>query len=81
MYSSLIEALERSRKIVIVLSNSFLKSEKCRGLADLAGMKLVADLERLLKDSVIRRKYPTGQNYSLELMFAKFATAKNRKKN
>ena len=25
--------------------------------------------------------YPTGQNYSLELMFAKFATAKNRKKN
>ena len=23
---------------------------------------------------------PTGQNYSLELMFAKFATANNRKK-
>ena len=49
VYSSLIDALERSRKIVIVLSNSFLKSEKCRGLADLAGMKLMADLERSLK--------------------------------
>ena len=24
--------------------------------------------------------YPTGQNFSLELMFAKFATAKNREK-
>ena len=36
VYSSLIDALERSRKIVIVLSNSFLKSEKCRGFADLA---------------------------------------------
>ena len=24
--------------------------------------------------------YPTGQNYSLELMFAKFAIAKNREK-
>ena len=24
--------------------------------------------------------YPTGQNYSLELMFGKFATAKNREK-
>ena len=25
----------------------------------------------------IEKMYPTGQNYSLELMFAKFATAKN----
>ena len=24
--------------------------------------------------------YPTGQNYSLELIFAKFASAKNREK-
>ena len=60
VYSSLIDALERSRKIVIVLSNSFLKSEKCRGLADLAGMKLMADLERSLKVFcyyLLRRKY------------------------
>ena len=28
----------------------------------------------------LNRHYPTGQNYSLELMFAKFATAKNREK-
>ena len=28
----------------------------------------------------IQHIYPTGQNDSLELMFAKFATAKNRKK-
>ena len=41
VYSSLIDALERSRKIVIILSNSFLKSDKCRGFADLAGRYLL----------------------------------------
>ena len=28
----------------------------------------------------VNLSYPTGQNYSLELMFTKFATAKNREK-
>ena len=30
--------------------------------------------------NVFSRYYPTGQNYSLKFMFAKFATAKNCKK-
>ena len=37
-----------------------------------------------LKETVLEklwdRDYPTGQKYSLELMFAKFATAKNQEK-
>lgn len=37
VYSSFVSALEKSRKIIVVLSNSFLQSDRCRGLADLAG--------------------------------------------
>ena len=38
MYSGLVSAMESSRKIIVLLSNSFLRSDKCKGLADLAGM-------------------------------------------
>ena len=34
----------------------------------------------LLPQEGVSTKYLTGQNYSLELMFAKFSTAKNREK-
>ena len=37
VYSSFVSALEKSRKIIVVLSNSFLQSDRCRGLVDLAG--------------------------------------------
>ena len=37
VYSSLISAIESSRNIIIVLSNSFLKSQFCRGQAEIAG--------------------------------------------
>ena len=36
-YSGFIDALEKSRKIIVVLSNSFLKSARCLGHVDLAG--------------------------------------------
>ena len=35
-----------------------------------------AELGKNNTNKKIQQKYPTGQKYSLELMFAKFATAK-----
>ena len=46
VYSSLVEALEASRKVIIVLSNAFILNEKCRGIADLAGM--LSEMQNLL---------------------------------
>ena len=57
VYSSLVEALEASRKVVIILSNAFILNEKCRGLADLAGM---------LSEILLRRKTKC-KNTSLSL--------------
>ncbi|XP_067937204.1 toll-like receptor 3 [Watersipora subatra] len=37
VYTEMIKAMEKSRKIIIVLSNSFLRRPRCKGQADLAG--------------------------------------------
>ncbi|XP_067937206.1 toll-like receptor 13 [Watersipora subatra] len=37
VYTEMIKAMEKSRKIIIVLSNSFLRRPLCKGQADLAG--------------------------------------------
>ncbi|XP_067936562.1 uncharacterized protein [Watersipora subatra] len=37
VYTEMIRAMEKSRKIIIVLSNSFLRRPNCKGQADLAG--------------------------------------------
>ena len=49
------------------------KSQKCY-------LDLGINLEWLKLEYWVRIEYPTGQNHSLELMFAKFATAKNSEK-
>lgn len=41
VYTSLVSALEKSRKIIIVLSNSFLRNEKCLGEVDMAGERVL----------------------------------------
>ena len=48
-------------------------------VSNLYRMHVCYQLGNKLNDAV-RLMYPTGQNDSLELMFAKFATAKNREK-
>ena len=37
IFTEMIKAMEKSRKIILVLSNSYLRSSQCRGQADLAG--------------------------------------------
>ena len=38
----MITAMEKSRKIILVLSNSYLRSQQCKGQADLAGELLAS---------------------------------------
>ena len=37
VFTEIITAMEKSRKIILVLSNSYLMSQQCKGQADLAG--------------------------------------------
>ena len=37
VFTEMITAMEKSRKIILVLSNSYLRSPQCKGQADLAG--------------------------------------------
>ena len=37
IFTEMIKAMEKSRKIILVLSNSYLRSSQCRGQADLEG--------------------------------------------
>ena len=47
IFTEMITAMEKSRKIIIVLSNSYLKNPRCKGQADLAGeSNVITDLLR-----------------------------------
>lgn len=51
-YTEISQVLAKSRKVIIVLSNSYLENNQCRGDADLAGLQCFCELASLYEFSL-----------------------------